>query len=131
MPTAKDYFKTESKYFRASDFPKEIICTIGSVDSCEFKNDDGGAAVKPVLHFKDMPQALVLNKTNFTALSLMFGEDSDSWAGKKIALYPSRVEFKGKTLPTIKVKRPQKAAAAPSGHPFDDEVARARLFNRA
>jgi hypothetical protein len=28
MPTAADYFKTESKYFRASDFTKEIIGTI-------------------------------------------------------------------------------------------------------
>jgi hypothetical protein len=124
MPTAADYFKTESKYFRASDFTKEIIGTIGSVESAEFKNDDGSAAVKPVLHFQDLPQALVLNKTNFTALSLMFGEDTKDWIGAKVALYPSRVDFKGKTMPTIKVRRPQKAAAATAlgGHPFDDDV---------
>ena len=123
MPTAADYFKTESKYFRASDFTKEIIGTIGSVESAEFKNDDGSAAVKPVLHFQDLPQALVLNKTNFTALSLMFGENTDGWAGEKVALYPSRVDFKGKTMPTIKVRRPQKAAPVSGGHPFDDDVA--------
>ena len=123
MATAADYFKTESKYFRASDFTKEIIGTIGSVESAEFKNDDGSAAVKPVLHFQDLPQALVLNKTNFTALSLMFGEDTNGWVGEKVALYPSRVDFKGKTMPTIKVRRPQKAAApAPGGHPFNDDV---------
>ena len=122
MPTAKDYFKTESKYFRASDFSKEIICTVESVDSCEFKNDDGSAAVKPVLHFQDMPQALVLNKTNFTALSLMFGEDTNDWIGAKVALYPSRVDYKGETMPTIKVRRPQKAAPASGGHPFNDDV---------
>ena len=56
-----------------------------------------------------MPQALVLNKTNFTALSLMFGEDTNDWVGAKVALYPSRVDFKGRTMPTIKVRRPQKA----------------------
>ena len=124
MPTAADYFKTESKYFRASDFTKEIIGTIGSVESAEFKNDDGSAAVKPVLHFQDLPQAFVLNKTNFTALSLMFGEDTKDWIGAKVGLYPSRVDFKGKTMPTIKVRRPQKAAAAAAlgGHPFDDDV---------
>ena len=114
MPTAGDYFKIESKYFRASDFTKEIVGTIWSVESSEFKNDDGGTAVKPVLHFRDMPQALVLNKTNFTALSLMFGEDTKDWVGAKVALYPSRVDFKGRTMPTIKVRRPQKAAAATS-----------------
>ena len=116
MPTASDYFQTPaSKYFRAGDFTKELIGTIQSVDRAEFKNDDGSAAAKPVLHFQDLPQALVLNKTNFTALSLMLGEDTNDWTGAKVALYPSRVDFKGKTMPTIKVRRPQKRAATASG----------------
>jgi len=51
----------------------------------------------------------------------MFGEDTNDWVGAKIALYPSRVDFKGRTMPTIKVRRPQKAAAG--GHPFNDDVA--------
>jgi hypothetical protein len=121
MPTAADYFKTESKYFRASDFTKEVVGTIEKVESAEFKNDDGGTAVKPVLHFENMPQALVLNKTNFTALSLMFGEDTNDWIGAKVALYPSRVEFKGKVMPTIKVKRaPTKANN--NATPFNDDI---------
>ena len=124
MPTASDYFQTPaSKYFRAGDFTKELVGTIRSVDRTEFKNDDGSATAKPVLHFQDLPQALVLNKTNFTALSLMFGEDTNDRAGEKVALYPSRVDFKGKTMPTIKVRRPRKAATASGGHPFDDDVA--------
>jgi hypothetical protein len=123
MPTASDYFQTPaSKYFRAGDFTKELVGTIRSVDRTEFKNNDGSATAKPVLHFQDMSQALVLNKTNFTTLSLMFGEDTNDWIGAKVALYPSRVDFKGRTMPTIKVRRPQKAAAS-GGHPFDDEVA--------
>ena len=66
---------------------------------------------KPVLSFEETPQGLVVNKTNFTALSMMFGEDTNDWTGAKVALYPSRVDFKGKSMPTIKVRRPQKAAA--------------------
>ena len=86
---------------------------------------DGSAAAKPVLHFQDLPQALVLNKTNFTALALMLGEDTNDWTGAKVALYPSRVDFKGKTMSTIKVRRPQKAAVATASgaHPFNDDVA--------
>ena len=65
----------------------------------------------------------MLNRTNFTALSLMFGEDTDDSTDQKVALYPSRVEFKGKSMPTIKVRRPQKAAGpASGGHPFNDDV---------
>ena len=52
-----------------------------------------------------------LTKQTSRALSLMFGEDTNDWIGAKVALYPSRVDFKGKTMPTIKVRRPQKAAA--------------------
>jgi hypothetical protein len=113
-----------SKYFRAGDFTKELVGTIQSVDRTEFKNDDGFAAAKPVLHFQDLQQALVLNKTNFTALSMMFGEDTNDWTGEKVALYASRVDFKGKLMPTIKLRRPQKAAVAPASgtHPFNDDV---------
>jgi hypothetical protein len=71
------------------------------------------------LSFVETPQGLVLNKTNFSALSLMIGEDTDDWRGAKIALYPGTAEYKGRTMPTIKVKRPQKAAS----HPFNDDVA--------
>ena len=55
---------------------------------------------------------------------MMFGEDTNDWTGEKVALYPSRVDFKGKSMPTIKVRRPQKAPVAPASgrHPFNDDV---------
>jgi hypothetical protein len=123
MPTANDFFSNSntSKYFRAGDLNKEIVGTIESVQKAEFKSDDGATQVKPVLHFEDLPQSLVLNKTNFTALSLMFGEDTTDWASAKVALYPARVDFKGKTMPTIKLKRAPQPKAAQQ-HPFNDEV---------
>ena len=75
------------------------------------------------MSFEETPQGFVVNKTNFTALALMLGEDTNDWIGAKVALYPSRVDFKGKTMPTIKVRRPQKATVpAPGGHPFNDDV---------
>jgi hypothetical protein len=118
-----EYYGTSTpKYFKATDFHKEIVVTIKSVDKVEFEND-GVKTPKPVLSFEETPQGFVVNKTNFTALALMLGEDTNDWTGAKVALYPSRVDFKGKTMPTIKVRRLQKAAApAPGGHPFNDDV---------
>ena len=86
--------------------------------------NDGVKTPKPVVSFEETPQGFVVNKTNFTALALMLGEDTNDWTGAKVALYPSRVDFKGKTMPTIKVRRPQKVAAATAsgGHPFNDDV---------
>jgi hypothetical protein len=127
MPTANDYFpKPASKYFRATEFDKEIVLTIAGVSRVEFTND-GVTSAKPVLGFSETDQALVLNKTNFSALAMMFGEDSDDWRGEKVVLYPGVTDFKGRSMPTIKVRRPQKtaaatAAAARSKHPFDDKV---------
>jgi hypothetical protein len=64
----------------------------------------------------------VLNKTNFTALALMFGDDSDGWRHARIVLYPSRIEFKGKSMPTIKVKRaPTKTNN--NATPFNEDIA--------
>ena len=51
----------------------------------------------------------------------MFGEDTTDWASAKVALYPARVDFKGKTMPTIKLKRAPQPKAAQQ-HPFNDEV---------
>jgi hypothetical protein len=124
MPTAESFFsKPASKYFRASEFNKEMVLTIKDVERVEFTND-GVTSPKPVLSFNETSQGLVLNRTNFAALTLMLGEDSDDWRGAKIALAAATTDFKGRTMPTIKVKRPQKAAAAQAsgGHPFNDDI---------
>jgi hypothetical protein len=117
MPIMEDYFpRPESKHFRAGDFDKEISVTIKSIDKVDFTND-GVMRPKPVLSFNETPKQLVVNRTNFSALSLMFGENTDDWPGAKIALAPAMTEFKGSRVQTIRVKR-----APQPKQPFNDEV---------
>jgi hypothetical protein len=124
MATLTDYFpKPESKFFRVADVVQEMALTIKSVTPGKFTNDNGIEQVKPVIAFHEVPKSFVANKSNFGALALMLGDDSDGWVGAKIALCPAKTEFRGRMVDTIKVKRPsQKAAPANAGAPFDDSA---------
>jgi len=122
MPTVEDYFpKPESKFFRVADITKEMALTIKSVTPGKFTNDNGVTETKPVVEFNEVSKRLVTNKTNFTALATMLGDDSDGWAGAKVSLYPSKVEFRGRMVDTIRVKRPTQKTAN-GGAPFDDSI---------
>ncbi len=59
---------------------------------------------KPVLYFTKGPKGLVLNKTNATAIAKAYGDDTGSWPGKPIEIYPAQVEFKGDTVDAIRVR---------------------------
>lgn len=99
--------------------------------------DVGSAAeteLKPVLYFRETEKGLVLNKTNASTISGLYGPETDEWGGKKIALFGQEVDFQGRQVLAIRVrmKKPQSAAqepvaaAAPSGgqpdgDPFADE----------
>ena len=62
-----------------------------------------GGEEKPVVHFKDKGPGLILNRTNATTLSAMFGDETDSWIGKSIELRTEKVNFKGEMRDGIRV----------------------------
>jgi hypothetical protein len=104
MPTLTDFFP--SKYLSASDLKgKQILATIEKVTVEEFTND-GEKQMKPVVHFSGNTKPLVTNKTNFTILAKVCGEDSDGWKGKKIGLRMELVSFKGKVAESVRVTQP-------------------------
>ena len=78
---------------------------------------------KPILHFSQPrgTKSLVLNKTNWTAISKALGsDDSDDWCGRQITLYATEVESFGEMTMAIRVrlKSPAKAmqnGSAPAG----------------
>lgn len=117
----------ESKYLKADgDLPEEgnLVLTMSHVDM-----EDVGAGdkqeMKPVLYFKDHKRSLVLNKTNASTITSLYGPETDEWAGKKIALFAQEVDFQGRQVLAIRVrmKKPTAAAApAPAApKPTDDD----------
>ena len=106
---ASDYYPR--KYEQAADLQaRENTGTIDKVVPEDFTND-GIKTQKPVLDFRGTAiKPVVLNKTNYLILSKLFGDDDSEWAGKKVTLGTELVNFQGKAVELIRVKKP---AAAP------------------
>ena len=112
------------KYLRADDLGgKEPVVTVSHI-----KIETLGEDSKPVLYFAGKERGLVLNKTNWSALVDVTGEeDSDDWEGKKVKLVVRKVEFQGKRVPAIRIEgangQPHKPAPPVDNldEPDDDE----------
>lgn len=101
----KMYESQDSDYLKASDLDRqEHKVQIVAISDAEFK-DNGRVKKKMILHFSNHAKTLVLNKTNKDAIAYAYGgDDSDPWIGKSIILYPTTVEFEGKSVEAIRVR---------------------------
>src|SRR6476660_4410269 len=92
-----------SKWLRHEDLDgKRHTVVIDRLDTETF----GEEGEKPVIFFRGRKKGMVLNKTNAYAIGEEFGDDTEKWVGKEIILFPTRVEFKGKFVPSIRVTIP-------------------------
>jgi hypothetical protein len=91
------------KYLRADDLNgAEPTVTISHI-----KVETLGEDSKPVLYFAGKDKGVVLNKTNWTALVDITGEDdSDNWEGKRVKLVVRKVDFQGKRMPANRIEEP-------------------------
>jgi hypothetical protein len=93
-------------FIKASDLQgKEVTVTMDEVRREEL-GQGADKETKPVLYFKGKERGLVLNKTNANAITEMYGDETDDWHGKKIVLVARFVEFQGKEVEAIRIKRP-------------------------
>jgi hypothetical protein len=96
-----------SNYLKAEDFAEgeEKELTITKLTIEEMTARDQSKEQKPVLHFKEVDKAIVVNATNWKRIVQVTGaEDSDFWAGKKVTLYTEIVDAFGEMKPAIRVK---------------------------
>ncbi len=91
MPTYDEMFP--SRFVNSALLERgPLHLTINDVTQ-ETVNNDGEQ--RWALNFAEIGQLLSLNKTNASTLAGLFGADSDSWIGKRIALVRQEVEYKG------------------------------------
>lgn len=103
----------QSKYLSANDVPDGgMKATIAFVDVQKFKKQDGGEEVKPVIEFEGIEKAFVCNKTNAMTIAERFGNETDDWVGKELQLDVTWVDFQGKQVESIRVRKERKRAAA-------------------
>lgn len=95
------------KYMKSSEFAgKKPTLTIKAVKLEELPDEKtGGTRKRGVLYFEETPKAFVANRTNATAIKLMFGPETDAWIGKRISLWaaPFTDPFTGEQITAIRV----------------------------
>src|SRR5262245_40649108 len=113
-----------SQWLAASDLENgDLTVTIRDTEPAEwqeFKRTGSNMPdQKPVLYFK-APRGvkpLILNKTNYKAISEVLGTDeTEEWGGQSITLYATEVESFGETVMGIRVRmrRPKVATVTRS-----------------
>ena len=88
-----------SKYLKASDLSgKPITVKIGSAPLETLKTPDGKEQQKICLYLIGAKKVLPLNATNWDAVADIAGDDTDTWPGNSIELYPTKTQLGGKTI---------------------------------
>ncbi len=93
-----------SKYIKAADLNDQNVRVIMERVEMEDIGDDGD---KPVLYFRGKSKGMVMNKTNSNNIAIVYGDETDDWIGKEIILYPTMVDYQGRSVPAIRVRPPQ------------------------
>lgn len=88
-------------HLEAADFSGDTEVTIAGVAFSEVGEEK---QTKGVLKFAEYSRSMVLNRTNLKRIIAQHGNETDSWVGKKITLYPSETDFAGKTVDCIRVR---------------------------
>jgi hypothetical protein len=102
-----------SKYLKAADLNgKPITVKIGSAPLETLKSPDGKEQKKICLYFIGGKKVLPLNATNWDAVADICGDDTDTWPGNAIELYPTKTTLGGKTVDCVRIRAPQVAGAS-------------------
>lgn len=94
----------ESKYLSAADLQGSRVRVVMSHVEVE-KMRDG--TMKPVLYFQGKKKGMALNKTNATAISKAYGDQTEAWSGMTIVLFEAIVDFQGEAKPAIRLTADQ------------------------
>lgn len=99
----------DRKYLGAWDLakedgtPRDVVLTIREVKA-ELLSNKSGSTKKPVVYFEGTDRAFALNKSNGATIAAMYGNNTKAWAGKRIKLYATQVNFGPQTVDAIRVR---------------------------
>lgn len=103
-----------NRYLKAANLEgKDVTLTIADVRMEKLKRVDGTSDNKPIVYFEEMKtrtgddaKVLVLGKTTAMQVAASHGKKTQGWKGKRITLYPAKVQAFGKTTDAIRIRIP-------------------------
>ena len=99
-----------SKYLKADDLGNQRIALTVMAITME---DIGDKEFKLVMRFMGKDKGMVLNKTNATICSSVWGDETDAWQGKQLEVYAQPVMFQGRQVMGLAVAPLLLAAQVP------------------
>jgi len=94
---------------------KEWVVTIDRVEAGELTSQGGRKTKKPIVYFRGAKKPLAFNTTNCQSVVSLYGSnDTSTWIGKKITIYPTVTQMGGKEVDCIRIK--------PIKHPIPNGV---------
>ena len=116
----------QSKYLKSSDLGgKPVVVRIQAAPYEPLKSPEGKEQSKTVLYFAKAKKALPLNMVNWDSVADICGDDTDTWPGHSIEIYPTQTTMGGKLVDCVRIRRPRgqlplKAPPVPAPAPVDD-----------
>lgn len=92
---------------------QDVTVTIDRVVSEKVTGQDGKTDTCRVMYFQGAKLPFICNVTNGTTCAKLYGNDTESWKGKSITLYPTTIIDKRtkEVIECIRMKAPQKTEA--------------------
>lgn len=108
-----------TKYLKAADLKdQQVRVQMASIEM----EDVGDDEMKPVLYFVGKDKGLVVNKTNANNIAAAYGDDTDDWMGQDLILYPTMVDFQGRSVAAIRVRAPKPSERRAPAKPFVETI---------
>lgn len=97
-----------SDYLSAETFEGPQTVTIRKVEVKMIGGAEEEKEEKLTLQFAEVEQGLILNRTNLKTLAGLWGDETESWLGKKIEIYVDEaIAFRGKVVAGLRVRIPK------------------------
>ena len=84
---------------------KDLTVTIQLVEKAEvFNPKTNGKSFKLAFRFKGQQKGMIVNRTNATTISKLYGNEASAWNGKSITLYPTTCKVGRETTTCLRVR---------------------------
>lgn len=99
-----------SKFLSAADLMGNTVRV--QINNVIFEDVGRGADMrrKPVVYFFNKSKGLALNKTNANMIAAAYGNETENWRGAEVELFPTVVDFQGRSVDAIRVRVPPRSA---------------------
>lgn len=94
-----------SQYLAAADLQGKDATVEIEATNIDLLMIEGGAKKRSlIIRFVGKEKKFVANTTNQRSIAELHGKEILAWAGKKITLYPTKCNFKGKPVDCLRVR---------------------------